>query len=441
MFRWASAPRLIASGFATLMLLGMLLLKLPASTQEGNISWLNALFVSVSASSVTGLSTVEFPTTFTTFGETIIMGLMQVGGIGIMTTAALGTLLVGRRVGFKDLLVVREELGTVASPRNTLRLVGQIVLITFAVELVGAAMLAVGFSHGGLRARQAVFQGLFHAVMAFCNSGFATLPKGDLATYRGDPLVNGVIVAVIVLGGLGFPVLINLYRYPKVRYLTLHSKIVLVTTASLIVVGFLSFALLEWRNPATLGGEPLNTKLLMSLFQSVTPRTAGFQTVDYSRMNDSTLSVQIGLMFFGAGPISTGGGIKVTTLALMVLILVSQVRGHAEVSAFGRRIPRPLIAQALSLLTVVALLLPTAAVALMVSDNLPALPALFEVVSAFSTVGLSMNVTPTLSDFGKILIMVLMFLGRVGPVTFVLALSARTKPRLYGYPEEDVAIG
>lgn len=233
---------------------------------------MDAFFVSVSATSVTGLSTVDFPTTFTTFGQTVVMCLMQVGGLGIMTLTALGALLIGRKIGFRDLLVVREELGTAASPRNTLRLIGQIAGITFAVELVGAVLLTIGFLRGGLDIRAGIFQGLFHAVMAFCNAGIATLPNGDLVPYRGDPLVNGTLIVLIVIGGLGFPVLVNLYRYRRVRYLTLHSKIVLVTTAALIVAGFSSVALLEWINPATLGGEPFGTRLLMALFQGVTPR-------------------------------------------------------------------------------------------------------------------------------------------------------------------------
>ncbi len=268
--------------------LGTLLLKLPASTWEG-ISWIDAFFVSVSAVSVTGLSSVDFPTTFTTFGSTIVMLLSQVGGLGIMTFTTLGALLVGRRVGFRGLLAVREELGSVDAPRNTLRLLSQIAGITLLVEALGAIVLTVGFIRGGYGYGEGLFQGIFHAVMAFCNAGFTTLVEGNLARYAGDPAVNLALIALIILGGLGFPVLVNLYHYRRARRLTLHSKLVLFTTAALVLVGVLSVGLLEWTNPATLGEKPIGTRLWMSLFQGVTPRTAGFATVDYSQMRDPTL--------------------------------------------------------------------------------------------------------------------------------------------------------
>jgi trk/ktr system potassium uptake protein len=420
--------------------LGTLLLKLPASTYD-DISWVDALFVSVSAVSVTGLSSVEYSAVFTTFGSTVVMLLIQVGGLGIMTFTTLGALLVGRTVGFRGLLTAREELGNTDSPRNTLRLLGQIAGITLLVEAFGAMVLAVGFVRGGLSYGDGLFQAVFHAVMAFCNAGFATLPDGDLVPYAGDPAVNLALVALIILGGLGFPVLMNLYRYRRTRRLTLHSKLVLLTTAALVLIGALSVALLEWENPATLGGNPVGSRLLMSLFQGVTPRTAGFSTVDYAQMREPTLFLQVGLMFVGTAPTSTGGGVKVTTLALLVLVVLAQTRGQEEVSAFGRRVPRQLVQKALAVLSLSALLVTSATLALMVSEDLGLLAALFEVTSAFGTVGLSLNVTQELSPFGKLLIAGVMFLGRVGPITLILALSARQKAIRYVYPQEDIAIG
>lgn len=440
MFRRLSAPRLIAAGFAVLIAIGTLLLKLPASTQE-NLSWVDAFFTSVSAVSVTGLSSVSFPGSFTTFGVVVVMLLVQVGGLGIMTLATVGAVLVGRRVGFRDLLAVREELGNVDSPRNTLRLIAQIAGITLLVEVAGLAVLAAGFLRGGLGLGESLFQATFHAITAFCNAGFVALPDGDLAPYAGNFSVNFALVALIILGGFGFPVLVNLYHYRRSRRLTLHSKLVLVTTAALIPAGVASVALLEWANPATLGGEPLGTRLLMSLFQGVTPRTAGFATVSYPEMNETTLFLQVGLMFIGTAPTSTGGGIKVTTLALLVLVVVAQVRGQEEISAFGRRVPRQIAQKTLAVLSLSALLVVSATVTLMVSDDLALLPAIFEITSAFGTVGLTLNVTPELSTFGKLLVAGVMFLGRVGPITLVLALAARQKKRGYAYPQEDIAIG
>jgi trk system potassium uptake protein len=419
--------------------LGTLLLKLPAST-DGGISWVDAFFISVSAASVTGLSSVEFTDTFTRFGDIVIMVLVQVGGLGVMTFTTLGALLVGRRVGVRGLLTVREELGSVDSPRNTFRLLGQIAGITLLVEALGAVVLAVGFVRGGLGYSEGLFQAAFHSITAFCNSGFVALPGADLSPYAGDAAVNLTFVALIILGGLGFPVLVNLYHYREMRRLTLHSKLVIVTSVVLVLVGVLSVALLEWTNPATLGGNPIGTRLWMSLFQGVTPRTAGFSTVDYSQMYESTLFVQIGLMFIGTAPASTGGGIKVTTIALLVLVLLAQARGQEEASAFGRRVPRGLIQKALAVLSISALVVIVATLAIMVSDGLRLVPAIFEITSAFGTVGLSMQVSQELSTFAKLVVIGVMFFGRVGSITLVLALSAR-KPRGYVYPQEDIAVG
>jgi trk system potassium uptake protein TrkH len=240
--------------------LGTLLLKLPVSTQNG-ISWVDALFVSVSAASVTGLSSVEFSDTFTKFGDVVIMLLIQVGGLGIMTFTTLGAVLIGQRVGFRNLLTVREELGSADSPRNTSRLLGQIAGITLVIEAVGAMVLAFGFIRGGLPLGEGLFQAAFHAIMAFCNSGFNALSSDGLSQYADSPAVNLALVALIILGGLGFPVLVNLYRYRQTQRLTLHSKLVLVTTAVLVLIGVLSVAMLEWTNPATLGSEPIGTRL------------------------------------------------------------------------------------------------------------------------------------------------------------------------------------
>ncbi|MDQ3913641.1 MAG: hypothetical protein M3305_18095 [Actinomycetota bacterium] len=440
MTRRLSAPRLIILGFAVFMALGVLMLKLPLSTYEG-ISWVDALFVSVSAVSVTGLSSVDFSGTFTAFGSTVIMLLIQVGGIGIMTFATLTALLIGRRVGFRDLIAAREELGSIDSPRNTVRLISQIAGITLVVEGLGAAVLAFGFIVGGLRYGEGLYQAVFHAIMAFCNSGFNTLSSDGLSQYAGNPAVNLALITLIILGGLGFPVLVNLYYYRRMRRLTLHAKLVLITTAGLIALGALSVALLEWSNPATLGGQSTGTRLWMSLFQGVTPRTAGFSTVDYSQMRESTLFVQVGLMFVGTAPSSTGGGVRVTTLALLVLVVLALMRGQDEVSAFGRRIPRIIIQKTLAVLSASALLVIVATIAIMVADGLRLLPALFEVTSAFGTVGLSMEVSQGLSTFAKLVLIGVMFWGRVGTITLILALSARQRTKGYSYPQEDIAIG
>ena len=440
MFGRLSASRLIVYGFIALVGGGTALLKLPWATTDG-ISLVNAFFVAVSCSTVTGLSTVAIPETFTHFGELVMMVLMQLGGPGIMTVTTLAALLVGQRVGFRRLVAVSEETENAGSPRNTLRLVFQIARITFIVELLGAVALSIGFVQAGLGLGEGVFQGIFHAIMAFCNAGFATLPGDDLIPYAGNWLIVVTLVCVITLGGLGFPVLVDLYHYRQSPRLSVHSRVVLITSSALVVFGVLSVAVMEWTNPHTLGGESMSTKAAMSLFQGVTPRTAGFQTVSYPEMREPTLLVQTVLMFIGTAPTSTGGGIKVTTLALVVLIVAAQVRGQERITRFWRTLPGPLISRALSVLAVASLLVLLSTLALMVSEGLELLPALFEVTSAFGTVGLSLDVTPHLSTFGKILISVVMFLGRVGPITFIVALAARQRTPHYRYPEEEIAIG
>ncbi len=440
MSRRFSTPRLIVYGFLALMALGTGLLKLPASTESG-ISWVDAFFVSVSCGSVTGLSTVTIPTTFTPFGQVVMMVLVQLGGLGIMTVTTIAALLIGQRIGFRGLLAVREEMENVDSLRNTLRLLGQIAAITFAVELVGAAVLGAGFLRRGMGLGESAFQGVFHAIMAFCNAGFTILPGEGLFPYAGDWLIVGPLVAVITLGGLGFPVLVDLYRYGDDRRLSVHSKLVLITSGMLLVVGVLSVALMEWTNPATLGGETTSTRAAMSVFQGVTPRTAGFATVDYAEMRDPTLVVQALLMFIGTAPTSTGGGVKVTTIALVSLIVLSQVRGQDRITLFWRELPRALVAKALAVLALSTVLIVVGTLTIMISDGLPLLPALFEITSAFGTTGLSLDVTPELSPFGKVFVAVIMFLGRVGPTTFIIAMTARQRPPTYKYPQEDIAIG
>jgi trk system potassium uptake protein len=438
--RRLSTPRLIVLGFLSLMALGTVLLKMPFSTEHG-VSWVDAMFVSVSAGSVTGLSTVDFPTTFTTFGAVVVMVLVQLGGLGIMTVTTMAALFVGQRVGFRDLLAVRESIESVDSPRNTLRLLLHIARITLAVELIAAVALSVAFIRRGMGFGEGIFQGVFHAIMGFCNAGLVNLESGSFIPYAGNWLVVGTLSLTIILGGLGFPVLVDLYRYRRHHRLTVHSRLVLITSAVLLAVGIISVAALEWSNTSTLGGQPLSTRLAMSVFQGVTARTAGFFTVSYPEMRDPTLLIQTLLMFIGTAPTSTGGGIKVTTLAVVVLIVVAQVRGQDRITLFWRTLPRSLIARALSILAIASLLVLMSTLALMVSDGLELLPALFEITSAFGTVGLSLDVTPNLSTFGKILVSVVMFLGRVGPITFVVALAVRQRPPRYKYPEEEIAIG
>lgn len=427
-------------GFAGAILLGTALLKLPVATSGPGISWLDAAFESASAVTVTGLQVVTPADDFTLFGQIVLAVLIQGGGLGIITVTVLGALLIGGQLGFKELMAVGHEEGLPGGISDTRRLLGRIALATFALELVGVVVLTARLAALGWELPRALGQATFHSISAFCNAGFTTF-SGGLARFAGDPVVNLAFVSLILVGGLGFPVLVNLYRYGRVRRLTVHTKLVLISYGILLVVGVSSFAALEWNHPATLGGEPLGTRALESLFQGVTPRTAGFSTVTYPELYDSTLVVQTVLMFIGAAPASTGGGVKVTTVALVFLLIVAQSRGEEDVAAFGRRIRPHFVYKTLVVLFVAAMLAVTSAVALMLSDGLGFLPALFETTSALATVGLSVSDTAGLGTFGKLLIIFLMFVGRIGPITLIVSLSLRSRPRTYRYPEGTIAIG
>ncbi len=421
-------------------MIGTVLLKLPGSTTGPGVSWLDALFEATSAVTVTGLQVAPPPGNFTVFGQGILAVLIQAGGLGIITATTIGMVLIGGHLGFRGLMAAGEEASLPGGPGDLLRLARNIALATFALELAGAAVLTVYLVATGWDLPAALGQAVFHSISAFCNAGFSTFSEG-LSTYAGSLTVNVVFVSLIVAGGLGFPVLVNLYRYPRVRRLSLHSKLVLTMYAILLPAGILTFAALEWNHAETLGGEPLLTRVLESLFQGVTPRTAGFSTVTYSDLYDSTLVTQIVLMFIGAAPASTGGGVKVTTVALAFLLLKAQMRGWEDITAFDRWVPPHLLYKTLAVLFVAAALVISGAVAIMISDGWDFLTALFHTTSALGTVGLNVRPSSELGTFGRLLLIFLMLVGRLGPITLLLALSARSRPRPYTYPEETIAVG
>jgi trk system potassium uptake protein TrkH len=435
-----SPNRLVVLGFAGAILVGTALLKLPAAT-SGDISWLDALFEATSAVTVTGLQVVDPPRDFTVFGQVVLAVLIQVGGLGIITATTLGVILIGGSASYRELVAANEEENLPGGPRNLRRLLVRIALFTLIIELAGALVLAGRLFSLGWDAAGALGHAVFHAISAFCNAGFSTFP-GGVSRFDGDIFVNLAFVALILLGGLGFPVLVSLYRYPKDRRLTFHAKLVLAAYAVLTPLGILGFAALEWTNPRTLGGEPLLTKALESLFQGVTPRTAGFSTVSYSDLSTPTLATQIPLMFVGAAPASTGGGVKVMALALIFLLVVSQARGGGELAAFGRRIPDHYVRKTLALVSVAALLVFSGAVVIMISDGWGFLPALFHSTSALGTVGLSARSSAELGVFGKLLLILFMFVGRLGPITFLVALSSRSRSEADDdYPPGNIAVG
>jgi trk system potassium uptake protein TrkH len=413
---------------------------------------LDAFFTAVSAVCVTGLTVVDTGSRFSPFGQAVILALIQVGGLGLMTFAVFVGVVLGRRVGFTDRMVIQDSMHH--TPRaGVRRLVRYVLAFTLAVEAAGAAALFVRF-RGQLPAGEAIWQSVFHSVSAFCNAGFGLRPD-SLVGYRGDLLVNLAITALVLVGGLGFLVNMELWDGARARLrglrpplLTLHAKLALLVTGALLVAGTVVFALLEWNN--VLRGLPLGERLLASWFQSVSPRTAGFNTIDYGQVGSDTLFFTIFLMFVGASPGSTGGGIKTTTFGLLFALVVARWRGRGRAIAFSRTIPHAVMDRAL-LLALLAWAFVSLAIGLLVFTETRGTPfaaaeprfaaLMFEAVSAFGTVGLSTGITASLGTGGKLVLAALMFAGRVGPLTLVLAVGPRQERGRFRYAEENVMVG
>jgi potassium uptake TrkH family protein len=434
--------QLIVFAFATGVLIGAALLLLPVATAgPERASFTTALFTSTSALCVTGLVVVDTPTYWSSFGQVVILGLIQVGGIGIMTLASLLALLVARRLGLRTRLIAQAETAA-AELQDVRRLVSGVVLLSLFFEALAAVVLLLRFwitydmSFGS-----AVWHAVFHSISAFNNAGFA-LWSDSLVQFVTDGWISLTIAGAIVAGGLGFPVWIELRRrILSPHFWTLHMKLTLGLTAVLLTAGVAAVAAFEWSNAATLG--PLGTadKLLAAFFQSVTPRTAGFNTIDYGSAEQETLFVTDVLMFIGGGSASTAGGIKVTTFALLFLMVWSEVRGDPHVTAFSRRVPPHAQRQAFSIAFIATVAVAAGTLALMTVSDAAFPDVLFEAVSAFGTVGLSTGITPEWGDYGRIVLIALMFLGRTGPYTLAVALALRERKRLYRFPEERPIIG
>lgn len=435
--------RILVIGFAAVILLGAFLLTLPSATVNGQgLSFLNALFTATSAVCVTGLVVVDTGTTFTLFGQLVIISLIQIGGLGFMTFATFFAIILGRKVTLKERLLLQEALNQV-SLEGVVRLAKYVLQVTFVIEAVGAIILAIRWSFD-MSWPKAIYFGIFHAVSAFNNAGFDLFGNfSSITRYVGDPVVSLTIAFLIIFGGLGFTVLSDLYTH-KGKKMMLHTKIVLSVTGILIIGGTVLIFLIEYSNPKTLGPLDPMTKVLASFFQSVTTRTAGYNTLDLTGLRSTTLLVMVVLMFVGASPGSTGGGIKTTTLASVSLYAASLFRGETSVTVRNRTIATDVIQKAVAVIFMSMLLILVVTGILTLTENADFLTLLFETTSAFATVGLSVGLTPTLSDIGKLVIAFTMFTGRLGPLTLVFALSRRRNglpQNQIKYPEEKIMIG
>jgi trk system potassium uptake protein len=438
-----SPVQLVALYFAAAIVLGGLLLALPISHRSGvSLGLLDALFTATSAICVTGLVVVDTGSSFSGFGQAVLLLLIQSGGLGIVTLGTLIAFASGRRVSFRERMNLQAQLNTF-QVGGVLKLIQRIVLLTLLIELIGMLLLSLSFFRH-YEPLSALYYALFHSISAFNNAGFGLLPD-SLMQYVADPIINFTIMALIILGGLGFIVEMNLlghWQRKRDLPLSLHTKVVLFATAVLIVSGTILFWLLERNNPKTLGALGLPSQWLASLFQSVTPRTAGFNTLDYGSMDESTLLFTMLLMFIGASPGSTGGGIKTVTFFILVGSAWTISRGRGELVLFGRRLALDMVVKAGVIALISIMLVGAAITALTVTDPDKAFLRLaFEAVSAFGTVGLSTGITADMSVPGKIILMLLMYLGRIGPLTFAVALVASKADRKLHYPAEEVIIG
>lgn len=427
-------------GFASIIIIGAILLALPiASTSGTSVGILDALFTATSAVCVTGLTVIDTGTAYSMFGQIVIMLLIQIGGMGFMAYGVIIAVLLGKRIGLKQRVLIQESTKA-TSIQGLVRLVRTIVLITFSFEAVGALILWIRWIPE-LGAGQSAYYAVFHAVSAFNNAGFGLWPD-NLVRYVGDPIVNIVISLLFISGGIGFIVMVDIFKKRKWNQFALHTKIVLILSGLLIFGGFVIILVLELLNPAVFGGLSWSEKLWAAYFQSVTTRTAGFNTVDLTGLLAATQFLMIFLMFIGASSGSTGGGIKTNTLMVLLVAMYSTIRGRSQVHIFKRKISNDIIFSALSVIIISLGLVMVVAFLLTVAEpDQDFIKLLFEATSAFGTVGLTLGVTYELSPLGKIIIIFTMFAGRLGPLTLAFALSRRKRDSKIGYPDEKVLIG
>jgi trk system potassium uptake protein TrkH len=469
-FRPASHPaQLIVFSFLLVIAAGTLLLSLPAATTGERLTLVDAFFTAASATCVTGLVVVDTGTVLSRFGQIVVLACLQIGGLGLMTLTTVFMVVMGHRLAIADRIAIQESYHH--TPTGKLRtLVFYIVVATFITEAAGAVLLFARWSYSGQFATwtERIYHSIFHAVSAFCNAGFA-LYTDSLTRFQNDWITQTIVTGLIVSGGVGFLVSLDVKEYLQQRWfrglwtrtmrdriearrprprLSVHSKFVLVVTGVLLIVGTVSYFVLE--RDRLFGEMTPGQAWLNSWFCAVTARTAGFNTIDYSGMSGAALLCTMVLMLIGASPGSTGGGVKTSTFGVLFAYAIFRWRGHERLNAFGRTIPQETIDRAHSIVVTAVAVVVLAASFLMTTETYTYsytesqqrfLPVLFETVSAFGTVGLSMGITPTLSVTGKLVIAVVMFIGRIGPLTIAVAVATRSRRGDYRYAEENLMVG
>ncbi|WP_410996208.1 TrkH family potassium uptake protein [Paenibacillus sp. TH7-28] len=436
-----SPPQILVLGFALIILLGSLLLMLPISSTTGEtLPFVDALFTATSATCVTGLVVRDTGTYFSTFGQVVIMLLIQVGGLGFMTMATLFSLVLKRKISLKDRLILQEAMNQ-NTMEGIVRLIRKVLMYSLVIESCAALLFAIRWAFD-MPLGRALYFGVFHAVSMFNNAGFDLFGGyRSLTMYVADPIVNFVAMFLIVSGGIGFIVMSDIMDFRRRRKLSLHSKVVLSMTAALIVVGALVIFIFEFTNSRTLAPLGWGGKFWASLFQSVTPRTAGANTLDIGALRQASQFFIIILMFIGASPSSTGGGIKTTTFTILVGAVFSMIRGRSDLVLFRYRMAQERIFKAVTITMLALFLVVAVAMVLSTTEDASFLSILFETTSAFGTVGLSMGLTGKLTVIGKIIISFTMFAGRLGLLTLAYALGPKKGKELYRHPEGKMIIG
>lgn len=435
-----SPVQILALGFGIVILIGALLLMLPIASKDGTVTpFIDAFFTSTSAVCVTGLVTLNTAEHWTYFGSTVIIFLIQIGGLGFMSFATLFALILGKRITLKERLIMQEAMNTF-SLQGLVKLAKYILIFTFAIEGAGALFLSTQFipDYG---ISKGIYFSIFHSISAFCNAGF-DLTGNSLVPYAENSVVILTISALIIIGGLGFAVWAEVYNYGGIKKLSLHSKLVIVMTVLLIVAGWILMFLFEMNNPKTIENMSMKGKLLSSLFASVSPRTAGFNSLMTSDMTLASIFLTIILMFIGGSPGGTAGGIKTTTAGILFMTIVGVMRNKEDTEIFDRTISKGLVYKAFAISTIAIALIIVETMILSFTETGASLEyIIYEVTSAFGTVGLSLGLTPQLSIVGKIFIALTMYIGRVGVLTLLLALSNKKNGSTIKYPEGKILVG
>lgn len=438
--RRLSPVQILALGFAIVIFIGACLLTLPISSRDGSMTpFVDCIFTSTSAVCVTGLVTLNTAEHWSYFGKTIIIMLIQIGGLGFMSFATMFSLLLGKRITLKERLIMQEAMNSF-SLQGLVKLAKYVLIFTFSVEGIGALFLSTKFipQYGPLKG---AYFSIFHSISAFCNAGF-DLTGNSLVPYVNNSVVILTISGLIIAGGLGFSVWAEIYNFKSIKKLSVHARLVIFMTIFLIFGGWILMFLFEMNNPATIENLPMKGKLLASLFAAVTPRTAGFNSISTADMTNGGTALTIILMFIGGSPGSTAGGIKTATLGVLLMTVISVIKGREDTEMFERTISKELVYRAFVITVIAAGVVIATTMILTITEPGASLEYIvYEATSAFATVGITLGLTPKLSIIGKIIIALTMYIGRVGPLTLVLALSSKKNGSSVKYPESKILVG